>query len=292
MLENFEVIKKINKYIAFSDESNYNKGKYRSVSLVVLHETEFNQINNKLNFILNKYGLNIKTFKWNNLKSNSKLIALKELLTYLFGLMLDGSLRIHVIIWDIEDSRHDVVGRDDITNLSMMYYKLIKNFVKDNLYDKETLTIYADRNDALDWENLEDIFLNDGVFNIAADGLITLMDKKVFFTESNTKENPLIQIADIFAGMGRSSYEDYDQYEFWSPGQQTLIPFEDNLSNKQQYRFQLYKMVDEWAKENKLGISMKKYRGFKTLVYYKKGPLNFWLYAPQHSEDQAPKKIK
>ena len=130
-----------------------------------------------------------------------------------------------------------------------MYYKLIKNFVKDNLYDKETLTIYADRNDALDWENLEDIFLNDGVFNIAADGLITLMDKKVFFTESNTKENPLIQIADIFAGMGRSSYEDYDQYEFWSPGQQTLIPFEDNLSNKQQYRFQLYKMVDEWAKE-------------------------------------------
>ena len=84
----------------------------------------------------------------------------------------------------------------------------------------------------------------------------------------------------------------YDQYEFWSPGQQTLIPFEDNLSNKQQYRFQLYKMVDEWAKENKLGISMKKYRGFKTLVYYKKGPLNFWLYAPQHSEDQAPKKIK
>ena len=199
MLENFEVIKKINKYIAFSDESNYNKGKYRSVSLVVLHETEFNQINNKLNFILNKYGLNIKTFKWNNLKSNSKLIALKELLTYLFGLMLDGSLRIHVIIWDIEDSRHDVVGRDDITNLSMMYYKLIKNFVKDNLYDKETLTIYADRNDALDWENLEDIFLNDGVFNIAADGLITLMDKKVFFTESNTKENPLIQIADIFA---------------------------------------------------------------------------------------------
>lgn len=60
MLENFEVIKKINNYIAFSDESNYNKGKYRSVSLVVLHETEFNQINNKLNFILNKYGLNIR----------------------------------------------------------------------------------------------------------------------------------------------------------------------------------------------------------------------------------------
>lgn len=202
--------------------------------------------------------------------------------------MLDGSLRIHVIIWDIEDSRHDVLGRDDITNLSMMYYKLIKNFVKDNLYDKETLTIYADRNDALDWENLEDIFVNDGVFNIADDGLITLMDKKVFFTESNTKENHLIQIADIFAGMGRSSYEDYDQYEFRASGQQTLIPFENNISNKQHYRFKIYKMVDEWAKSNKLRISLKSNRGFRS--YNKYAPLNFWFYTPQHDEDTAPLK--
>ncbi len=286
------MIKKINNYIAFADESNYNKGKYRSISLVVLHETEFNQINNKLSFILNKYGLNIKNFKWNKLASNNKVMALKELLDYLFGLMLDGSLRIHVLIWDIEDSRHDVVGRDDITNLSMMYYKLIKNFVEDNLYDKETLTIYPDRNNALDWKNLEDIFINDGVFNIIDDGLITLLNKKVFFSESNTEDNHLIQIADIFAGMGRTSYEDYNQYEFWVPNQQRLIPFDENVSNKQKYHFQLYKMVDEWAKENKLGISMKKYRGFKTLAYYKKGPLNFWLYNPQHDEDQAPKKIK
>ena len=89
---------------------------YRAVSFVVLHETEFNQINNKLKFILNKYGLNIKNFKWNKLNSNNKLIALKELLYYLFGLILDGSLRIQVLIWDIEDSRHDIIARDDITN--------------------------------------------------------------------------------------------------------------------------------------------------------------------------------
>lgn len=204
--------------------------------------------------------------------------------------MLDGSLRIHVLIWDIEDSRHNIVGRDDITNLSMMYYKLIKNFVNDNLYDNETLTVFPDRNNTLDWGNLEEIFVNDGVFNIIEDGLVTLLDKKISFKESNTKEENLIQIADIFAGLGRTSYDDYNQYELWINGQQTLIPFEKNISNKQKYRFEIYKKVDKWAKSNKLGISLKSNKGFHS--YDKYGPLNFWFYIPQHDDDLAPLKTK
>ena len=284
------MIKKINKYIAFADESSQNHGKYRSVSLVVLHETDFKHINDKLSSILKKYNLKIKSFKWEKLKSKKKVLALKELLDYLFGLMLDGSLRIHVLIWDIEDSRHNHVGRDDIKNLSMMYYKLIKNFVNDRLYDKETLTIYPDRNNDLDWENLEEIFVNDGIFNIRGNGLVTLLDKKVFFKESNTEEENLIQIADMFAGMGRTSYEDYDQYEFWLTGQQTLFPSEINISNKQKCHFEIYKTVDQWAKSNKLRVSLKSTKGFKS--YDKYGPLNFWFYTPQHDDDLAPLKQK
>ena len=120
------MIKKINNYIAFADESSQNHGKYRSVSLVVLHETDFKHINNKLSSILKKYNLKIKSFKWEKLKSKKKVLALRELLDYLFGLMLDGSLRIHVLIWDIEDSRHNHVGRDDIKNLSMINYMIRK----------------------------------------------------------------------------------------------------------------------------------------------------------------------
>ena len=283
------MIKKINRYIAFADESNHNKGRYRSISLVVLHETEFDLINNKLEYILDKYDLRIKSFKWEKLKSKKKVLALKELLDYLFGLMLDGSLKIHVLIWDIEDSRHSIVGRDDIKNLSIMYYKLIKNFVQDNLYDKETLTIYPDRNNALDWNNLEDIFINDGIL-IDEKGLFTLLNKKVIFEESNTLDDYLIQIADIFAGLARTSYEDYDKYEYWLSCQQTLIPLDKNISNKQECHFEIYKKVDEWAKSYKLRISLKSNGGFHS--YDKYGPLNFWFYTPQHDEDKAPKKEK
>ena len=77
------MIKKINNYIAFADESSQNHGKYRSVSLVVLHETDFKHINNKLSSILKKYNLKIKSFKWEKLKSKKKVLALRELLDYL-----------------------------------------------------------------------------------------------------------------------------------------------------------------------------------------------------------------
>jgi len=46
------VIKKINNYIAFADESSQNHGKYRSISLVVLHETDFKHITLKQALII------------------------------------------------------------------------------------------------------------------------------------------------------------------------------------------------------------------------------------------------
>jgi len=40
------------------------------------------------------------------------------------------------------------------------------------------------------------------------------------------------------------------------------------------------------CKSNKLGVSLKSSKGFKT--FDPKNPINFWFYVPQSDEDQAP----
>ena len=90
------------------------------------------KVGDKLNEILKKYNLTPKRFKWNKFNSMGKVNALEEFLNYLFRLMFDNLVFIHTITWDIKDSRHDILGRDDTKNLSLMYYKLIKNFTEDN----------------------------------------------------------------------------------------------------------------------------------------------------------------
>ena len=183
--------------------------------MIVISEEYCIEINDKLVEILIKYNISIKKFKWNKFNSRDKVSALKEFLEYLFKLMVDNLVFIHTIIWDIQDSRHDVVGRDDIENLSRMYYKLIKNFAKDKLKNGDYLTVYPDRNNAVDWSLIEEILPNDGVYNTKELSFCTVGLSKVCIKESNTNENALIQIADIFAGMARTSYEDYGRYEKW-----------------------------------------------------------------------------
>ena len=72
------MIKKINNYIAFADESGQNHGKYRSVSLVVLHETDFNHINDyyyklKRDGIIDDYQIGLEHKFRNYLKSEDLL---------------------------------------------------------------------------------------------------------------------------------------------------------------------------------------------------------------------------
>ena len=263
--------------------------------MIVMSEEYCNEINDKLVEILIKYNISTKKFKWNKFNSMDKVNALEKFLEYLFRLMSDDLVFIHTIIWDIQDSRYEIVGRDDNKNLSLMYYKLIKNFAKDKLKNGDYLTIYPDRNNAVDWSLIEEILPNDGVYNTKELSFCTVGLSKVCIKESNTYENALIQIADIFAGMARTSYEDYDNYEKWlNRGQQSLFPNENlnnvELSGKDKHRFKIYEFVDKHSKRKSWSVSLKTNNGFYT--FDKSKPLNFWFYRPQHDEDKAPLKTK
>ena len=155
------------------------------------------------------------------------------------------------------------------------------------------MKIYSDRNNALDWKLMEKILPNDGVYNTKKLEFCTVNYSKVFIEESNTTENALIQIADIFAGLARTSYDDYENYEKWlNQDQQSLFPDETpnkaHISIKNGHRFKIYKFIDKHCKRKSWSVSLKTKKGFST--YDKLKPLNFWFYKPQHEEDTAPLK--
>lgn len=261
--------------------------------MIVISKEHCSEINDVLNEILTKYNINPQKFKWNKFNSMDKVNALEEFLEYLFKLMFGNLVFIHTIIWNIHDSRHEIVGRDDNKNLSLMYYKLIKNFAEDKLKNGDALTIFPDRNNSIDWNLIEEILPNDGVYNTKKLSFCTVCFSKVLIEESNTSENSLIQIADIFAGMARTSYEDYDKYEKWlNRHQQSLFPNENlndvEFSVKDKHRFKIYEFVDKHAKRKSWSVSFKTNKGFCT--YDKSKPLNFWFYRPQHDDDKAPLK--
>lgn len=260
--------------------------------MIVIYKEICAEVNNKLNHILEKYDISIKNFKWNQFNSMNNVNALKEYLNYIFKYMNHGLIHIHTIIWDISDSRHDIVGRDDIENLSRMYYKLIKNFAEFKLKNGDTLSIYPDRNNDLKWEKIEEILPNDGIYNTKELSFYTLNQSKVFINESNTDENALIQIADIFAGLARTSYIDYEKYEKWlNRYQQSLFPdenFDLVVTNREKHRFIIYEFIDKYSKRKSWSVSLKTNKGFSTFDMSK--PLNFWFYEPQHEYDKAPRK--
>ena len=262
--------------------------------MIVISKDHFQKVNDKLDEILKKYNINPKRFKWNKFNTMDKVHAMEKFLNYLFRLMSDDLVFIHTIIWDITDSRHDILGRDDTKNLSLMYYKLIKNFAEDKLKNGDTLTIYPDRNNSIDWNLIEDILPNDGVYSTKRLSFGIAGYSKVLIEESNTGENALIQIADIFAGLARTSYEDYENYERWlNQGQQTLFGYEKpklEISSKDKNRFKIYKFIDRHCKRKSWTVSLKTNKGFST--YDKLKPLNFWIDRPQHEEDKAPLKNK
>ena len=240
-------------------------------------ETEFRKIliNNSIN--------NISSFKWNKFNTIDKVNAFKDFFNFISPFLLDNQMYIHVLIWDTEDSRHSVYPRDNDKNLEIMYHKIIKNFANYTLNEYDCLFVFPDRQNSIDWQLIEEILEKEGFFNMEYGRTITI-------EESNTKNAYLIQLADIFAGMGRTSYKDYDEYELQGDETQTfLIPFEKEPSIKNKTRYKIIRFVHNWSKKHKLQISISENRGFKS---YKKGPLNFWFYEPQTDKDKAPIKQK
>lgn len=85
-------------YHIFTDESNFNKGQYRSLGAIVINKKCLDIIEVQLKDILNQYNIdNITSFKWTKIKTDNKFNALNDFLIFLFPFLEKRLVTIHTL---------------------------------------------------------------------------------------------------------------------------------------------------------------------------------------------------
>lgn len=273
-------------HAAFSDESSWNSGRYRSISLITMPLRDRDALERSLQNGM--AGCAAAEFKWTGRWSYAKIDAARRALDALASAVRCRRLRVDVLTWDIEDSRHAVEGRDDRLNLAIMYYHLCRNVFRLRWGSTAVWRLFPDRHSGIDWHELEEI-LGTGAPTSAscfADNLAQLPQYRVAeIRPVVAREHRLTQTCDLLAGAVAFSWEEYGEYRDWRRRQiSTLFPPTTVLQHKKSHesRFQVIQHIqDKWPRWLAMDAS-----GLRTENPAR--PVNFWLYRPQHSRDRAP----
>jgi len=286
---------------AFSDESYYVSSRYRSIALVSLERIHVDSISAEFESILSESGMS--EFKWSDLGGARERFAAIKLIDKVIEISLSGKLRVDVLIWDIADSRHSIRQRDDQANLQRMYFHLFDSTIRIRWPSGSIWELFPDEQSAIDWPKMSEVLLHSGRdFRLESDlfspdyfryGLFH--DYKIRrIQELDSHDNPLIQLADLFAGMGAYSYSCYEKFvqcEKDLNGQMSfeLCDNEENLvevSKRDCERCKVISHLNRVCKKHRLSVSLITKQGFYS--YKPDYPINFWMYETQHPNDKAP----
>jgi len=294
------MISTIPTHVAYSDESNYLKGRFRSLGLLTLGVEAARLLEEKLATAL--ASSEVDELKWKKLASARQRFAAIKAIDLLMPYLGSTDARIDVLVWDIEDSRHKVKGRDDITNLQILYYQLFKNVLRLRWGTGLVWRLVPDENNQIDWGVMEGYLgsVNSellGDDDLLTNGSASFSLHRLFgidcIEECRSHETPLSQIADLFAGLGSYSRASFEKYEVWlrdQGGQIPLLPDNERLqiqlSNADCERCQVMRHLHTACRNASLGVGLTRTSGFRT--FDPSRPLNFWWYTPQHPDDKAP----
>lgn len=282
-------------HVGFSDESKWNKGRFGSIGLVTTPLSCLGELEMELKNLLSESQ--VSEFKWNRCDGAKERFAAEKMCNFAIEKACNGQLRVDVLIWDIQDSRHNVSGRDDIANLQRMYYHLFRNVLRLRWPKNAVWRLYPDEHIAMDWQTVEDYIESAGrrlkversLFDVRLRRECDLQE----IVPVRSAEHPLLQLADLLCGLAIFSREKFDEYQTWlkaTSNQLRLIGDTPDVtpSGLSRERFQVLEAFDEGCKSLHLGVSLREKRGLWTPR--PESPLNFWLYEPQHPEDKAPRK--
>lgn len=268
--------------------------------MVSLRYSDLESVSADLAEIMRHSGM--AEFKWTKLSGVRERSTASKLLEYAIDRAITGVLRFDVLTWDKEDSRHAIKKRDDIANLHRMYHHIFKNVLRERWCGESLWLLCPDEHLSMKWNDV-DHFLGNSSYKINLTPNLfkpsRFFDLEQVFDIHDIKpckshEEPLIQLVDLFTGLATYSRNEYKkhvewkanntdcQIELFSSGQVTPA----QLSKADKERCLLLEQFNNRCKAKRLGVSLQKYQGLRTLD--PKQPVNFWWYIPQHQADKAP----
>ncbi len=292
--------------LIFSDESRrakkeIGKGKFESICAISLLKGSLDSLKVELQKYLDEHK--IAELKFKDVRTyKPKVECCKKFIETAIKFSSKDLIRVDIIIWDLEDSRHKIPGRDDKENLERMYFHLLRNVSE--IWGITNCEFYPDENSEYDYQKIIDYLSSTKTPRIEP-GILTLFkQERINFNlekveQQNSKQNPVIQLCDILAGIGRFSRENCNEFSSWKGQKESknspslfndASDEEDGVTASNSNRFELIEYLAEKCKKKGISISLNTNNYLKS--YDKRLPINFWHYEPQGDYDKAPMKGK
>jgi hypothetical protein len=168
-----------------------------------------------------------------------------------------------------------------------MYYFLYRNVFCNRWPKNAVWKLCPDENADVRFQNIGG-YLSEIFDYVTGEPIADLIIKEI--EEVQSHHEPLVQVADLFAGLAVYSRKSYDLFECWLKERDLgpdIAPTSGmNLSNSDRERCEVLADFDEHCKTKKIGVSLKRLRGLRT--FNPTRPINFWWYEPQTDLDKAP----
>lgn len=278
-------------FSAYSDESGIFDQRYQAIGVVSGPDDELAQLRTALKNILNDE--NVSELKFVNIvrrKSKTMKVAQRFLTCAVREFAIQTRLRIDVITWGDENSLDVIQSNDRIAKLEDMYHRVLTHIGRQ--WRQINWNFYPDANSQIHWNQIISLLNRTSLARFKA-RLLQLLennDPSQSFKFSSVKElgsscEPLIQLADLFAGMARFSREEGEQCVQWldSWGNKAQLRLSGLLNGgysvsdatrTKRARFELIGKFDKLCKRYKMRVSLRTNKCLWTFdpTY----PVNFW----------------
>jgi hypothetical protein len=290
-------------FSAYGDESGTFTERFQAIAMISGPEKALSILRNRLRGILADTQVN--EVKFALLRTHLPIIraAHRFIRCTVEDFASRKAARVDVLVWDTRDSRHAIQGRDDVANLERMYYKLFAHLARQ--WNRSEWSLYPDQNSQIHWNELLEILNKTGLtrqrsgmqLGLEIEQLQTFIQIGTIEPCDSVKE-PLIQLADLFAGMARFTKEESDNCVQWldswgQKGQPQLPNFicdivQDEATQTKQNRFQFIGEFKSICDKFRMGVSLRD-KGY-LCTFHPAYPINFWNYEPQYEYDRAPRR--